>query len=284
MIKYVIYFPFYITPRFLKRGISWFITFVWFYLIKNRKKLMMKQLKSSFPDKDQAWYNKVIFESFYNLILTVYEYSYFVYNPKKVLKYCELRNTHRLDEALAEGKGAYIMAFHAGNGELALSRTCLAGYKLNLIAKRIGVPLLDKLIFDSRELSGLKHIAPKNSLDKIMEAMNKNEIVVFVQDQFTYPPRGIPSTFINQPAYTNSSLALFVQKRGHKVFPANVYRENDVNIVDFQEPISFDEGMTISEFTQKCNDWMTDRVAERPAMWMWIHARWKRQPSLTPKN
>lgn len=278
MMKYIIYFPFYICPRFLKRFLSWLITMLWFYVIRNRKQLMMNQLKASFPDKDQKWYDKVVFDSFYNLMLVIFEYSYFVYSPKKVLKYCELKNTHFIDQVLAENKGAYIMAFHSGNGELALFRTCLEGYKLNLIAKRIGVKLLDQLIFDSRELSGLKHIAPKKSLTPILDALNKNEIVVFVQDQFTYPPRGIAGSFINQPAYTNSSLALFVQKRGCKVIPANVYREGDKNIVDFHPPISFEKNMTISDFTQKCNDWMTARVTERPSMWMWIHARWKQQP------
>lgn len=239
---------------------------------------MMSQLKTSFPNKSGKWYDKVVFESFYNLILVIFEYSYFVYSPKKVLKYCKLKNTEHLDRALAENQGVYIMAFHSGNGELALFRTCLEGYKLNLIAKRIGVKLLDQLIFDSRELSGLKHIAPKKSLSPILEALNKNECVVFVQDQFTYPPRGIESTFINQPAYTNSSLALFAQKRGRKVIPANVYREGDRNIVDFHPPLIFEEGMAVAQFTQKCNDWMTARVNERPSMWMWIHARWKMQP------
>lgn len=281
MLKYIVYLPFFLCPRPLKRFISWFITLIWFYLIQNRKKLMMTQLKTSFPGKSQKWYNKVIFDSFYNLILVIFEYSYFVYSKKKVLQYCVLKNTHRIDEVLANGEGAYIMAFHSGNGEIALFRTVLEGYKLNLIAKRIGIKFLDQLIFDSRELSGLKHIAPKNSLDQILSAMIKNEVVVFVQDQFTYPPKGIPSTFINQPAYTNSSMGLFVQKRVKKVIPANVYRENDKTVVDFGEPIVFEEGMSIPEYIQKCNDWMTEKITERPEMWMWIHNRWKKQPKIT---
>lgn len=240
---------------------------------------MLKQIKSSYPGKEDAWYNEVIYESFYNLILTVLEYSYFVYAPQRVKKHAILKNQHYLDEVLKEGQGAYIMAFHMGNGEIALFRTCLAGYKLNLIAKRIGVKFLDQLIFETRELSGLKHIPPKNALEPILEVMNQNEVVVFVQDQFTYPPRGIPGTFIHQPAYTNPSLAIFAQKRGRKVIPANVYRgENDKTIIDFHPPLVFEEGMDVPTYVQKCNDWMTARVDERPSMWMWIHARWKRQP------
>lgn len=279
MLKYIVYFPFFICPRFLKRFFSRLITYTWFYVLKNRKNLMMKQLKASYPGKDQAWYNKVIFQSFYNLMLTIFEYSYFVFSKKRVLKHAILKNTHHLDNALKAGEGTYIMAFHMGNGEMALFRTCLEGYKLNLIAKRIGIKFLDSLIFESRELSGLHHIPPKNALDPIFEVMNRNEIVVFVQDQFTYPPRGIPSTFIHQPAFTNPSLAIFAQKRGRRVIPANVYRdENDKTVVDFHPPLEFDEGMDVPAYVQKCNDWMTARVDERPEMWMWIHARWKRQP------
>ncbi len=280
MIKYIFYFPFYICPRPLKRFISWLITFFWFYIIRNRKALMMGQLKASYPGKSQKWYNRVICISFYNLIMTIFEYSYFVFSPKKVKKYCHLKNTHYLDEELKKNEGVYIMAFHVGNGEIALFRTCLEGYKLNLIAKRISSPLIHKLIFETRELSGLKHIAPKNSLDEILQAMNRNEVVVFVQDQFTYPPRGIASSFIHQPAYTNSSLATFVQKKGRKVIPANVYRDkNDDVIVDFNPPLEFEQGMSVSDYTQKCNDWMTSKVDERPEMWMWIHDRWKKKPA-----
>ncbi len=241
--------------------------------------MMMKQLKASYPNKSKKWYDQVLFTSFNNLMMTIFEYSYFVFSPRKVKKYCHLKNQKYLDDELKKGEGLYIMAFHMGNGEIALFRTCLEGYKLNLIAKLISNPIIQQLIFKTRELSGLKHIAPKNSLDEILKAMNKNEVVVFVQDQYTGPPRGLPTTFIHQPAYTNCSLATFVQKKGRRVIPANVYRENDRVIVDFHPPIIFEEGMTVQSYTQKCNDWMTARVDERPEMWMWIHARWKKQPA-----
>jgi Kdo2-lipid IVA lauroyltransferase/acyltransferase len=280
MLKYIFYFPFFICPRFLKQGLSKGITYFWFYIWPVRYKLMLRQIKNSYPDKSQSWYDEKLFISFYNLMLTIFEYSYFVFSPKKVLKYCELKNTHFLDEELKNNKGLYIMAFHVGNGEIALFRTAMAGYKLNLIAKYISSPLIHKLIFETRELCGLKHIAPKNSLDKILEAMNNNESIVFVQDQFTYPPRGIASTFLHQSAFTNSSIATFVQKRNRRIVPANVYREGpqDKVIVEFQEPIVYEETDDTTSFVQKCNDWMTKQVDRRPDMWMWIHDRFKRQP------
>lgn len=276
-------FLFYIWPRPIQKLFAYILALFWFYILRMRVSLAKTQIKNVFPNMSKRDVSKTVFGSFYNLILILFEYSYFPFSTKKVFKYTELRNKEVYENLIAAGKPIFFMTGHMANGEMIVFRLCAEGVKLNLIGKRVGQKFIDSLLFEVRELSGLKHIPPKNGSIGIMEAVRKKEPVIFVHDQFRHPPRGVASDFLGLPTYTNSALAFFALKTDAAVIPVNMFRENGRIVADFSQPVPFEkkydsEEKNIIHMTQVYNDVLEKYIRERPEGWMWVHKRWK-QPN-----
>ncbi len=272
---------FYIWPRPIKKIFAYLLSLFWFYILRLRVKLAKNQISRVFPDLSSKEVSKIAFKSFYNLIMIIFEYSYFPFSKKNIIKYTKLKNREVFEQVLKDGKPLFFMTGHLANGELILFRMCLEGVKLNLIGKRVGVKFIDSLLFEIRELSGLKHIPPKNGAHGIMEAAEKKEPVVFVHDQFRHPPRGLKTTFLGLETYTNSALAFFALKAGAEVVPVDMYREDDQVVVEFLPSIPFEhkyktEEENILHMTQVYNDALEQCIIKRPHGWMWVHNRWKK--------
>lgn len=273
--------PFYILPRPLKKVCSYLIASFWFHILKLRVKETKARVLKVFPDKSEKEINKIVFHSFYNLILLIFEYSYFAWAPKKVLKYTELIDFHHFVNEAKKDKPVFLTAGHSGNGEIILYRMGLEGYNFNLIGKRVGTPWLDNLLFEIREASGLKHIPPKHGGVGIVAAAKNREPILFVQDQFMHPPKGIKSTFLGLETYTNPALARFTARLDATVITVETYRENGITKAHFQPPVPYvnkfdgDEEANMKYMTQVYNGELERFITKRPEQWMWIHRRWK---------
>ncbi len=281
LIHKVVLFPFFILPRPLKRLMVYLWTCFWFYILRLRVKETTRQVQKVFPKISKKEARKIVFDSFYNLILVIFEYSYQAFNKKHLYKHTEVRNSQKLDEALKGERPVFLFTGHLANGEIILSRVCYEGYQLHLIAKRVGNAFLDSFLFDLREVAGLIHIPPAQALTQIIEAMKKRAPLIFIHDQFRHPPKGVESTFLGLPTYTNPSLASFALKNNALVMPVNMFRENDKTVVDFEDEIPFEKKYetdkeNIAHMTQVYNDWLETKISKRPGEWMWVHRRWKK--------
>jgi len=273
--------PFYILPRPLKKFLSYTLTFIWFHILRLRVKETRDRVLKVFPSKTKSEVDKIVFRSFYNLILLVFEYSYFAWAPKKVLKYTELIDAHIFTDEAKKDKPLFLTTSHSGNGEMILFRMGLEGYPFNLIGKRVGTPWLDDLLFEIREASGLKHIPPKHGGAGIVRASKNREPTVFIQDQFMYPPKGIESTFLGLETFTNPALANFAERLGATVVPVEIYREDGITKGKFHPVIPFEHKFETKEentkhMTQVYNGVIEKFIGKRPEQWMWIHRRWKK--------
>jgi KDO2-lipid IV(A) lauroyltransferase len=253
---------------------------LWFYVIRFRIKETKARVKRALPNKTDKEVNQIAFDSIYNLILTFFELSYRAFDKRHIYKYTEVKNIDFLKKCLEGDRPVFLFTGHLANGEIILSRVCYEGVELHLIAKRVKNLFLDSLLFEAREVSGLKHIPPKNALSEIIECMRKKAPLVFLHDQYMRPPKGVKTTFLDLPVFTNPSVAKFALKNNAMVLPVNLYRENSKTVVEFEEEIpleknheSFEENVV--HMTQVYNDWLSEKVKKRPSEWMWVHRRFK---------
>jgi len=273
--------PFYIIPRPLKKGLSFVLAFFWFYILKLRVKETRNRVLKVFPEKTDKEVNAIVFNSFYNLMLLAFEYSYFAWAPKKVLKYTELIDVHYFTDEAKKDKPLFFTTSHSGNGEMILYRMGLEGFHFNLIGKRVGTPWIDNLLFEIRESSGLKHIPPKHGGAGIIRASKNREPTVFIQDQFMHPPKGVETTFLGLPTYTNPALAKFSKRVDATVVPVEIFRESGITKAKFHPAVPYqnkftDEDENIRHMTQVYNGVLEQFITKRPEQWMWIHRRWKK--------
>ena len=280
----LIFFPLFILPRPLKKAVSYLWTCILMCTVKHEVSETKNRIRKAFPNKSEKEVNRIAFASIYNLILTLFELSYRVFGKKYIYKYTKVKNFDYLKECLNENRPVFLLSGHLSNFEIALSRLSYDIIKSCLIAKRIKNSFLDAILFESREISGLVHIPPKNALSDIRRCLKEKAPIFFAQDQHTNPPIGLKTTFLDLPAYTNSSLAKLALRNNALVIPFNIYREDNCIVIEIEKEIPFEKKFTtlkenVAHMTQVYNDWLSEKVTAKPCEWMWIYRRFKNPQS-----
>jgi KDO2-lipid IV(A) lauroyltransferase len=131
-----------------------------------------------------------------------------------------------------------------------------------------------------RRKHGTRFISPEKSSFEILRALRRNEIVIFVLDQFMGPPIGVRTRFFGKETGTAAGCALMAGRTGAPLIPCCTYRRSDGrHVAFFEAPIPFlDDGLrekNIAVMTQIYTDKIESYVRLYPGQWMWIHRRWK---------
>ena len=254
---------------------------LWFDIFRIRRQVVIDNISRVFPEMTEK--NKVVLGrwSLRNMGRNLIEYCYLPFMSKSLVeRFFRFEGEHYVQEALSQGKGVCFLTLHLGSGDLACSALSVKGYPVHLISKIFKVKWLNDLWFGMREKVGTKFIAPRNSSYHILKALKKNEIVIFVMDQFTGPPIGVRTKFFGYETGTGFGLALMAQRSGAPVIPIYTIRQLDgTHVIRIQPPIPFedsdDRDESLAQMTQVYNDYLEKFVLECPEQWMWVHKRWK---------
>lgn len=272
----------------LPRRVLWwwgvFLGWLWWDVFRFRRFTLYRNITIVFPNlpkeerirlirQSLSWLGFVFFETL--LIPAIDE--------KWLKKWVVVEGDHHLRQALDQGKGAFLLSLHLGNGDMAATALPMLGWPLHLITKRFKVKWANDFWFGMREAKGTKLIEPhgSNNAFQILKAIKANEVVVFVIDQFMGRPYGIPTTFFGRPTATAYGLSLFAMKTGAPVVPVWNYHDDDLRIhIAFGEPVEFehfsdDKDLQMKGMTQKYNSVLEKLILAHPDQWMWVHRRWK---------
>ena len=277
-----ILFVFHSLPNFIKDSVARLIGFLWFDLLRIRRKTAIENVKKAYPKLSDSEATAMARKSLYHMGKTVTEFFSLPFLKRDDFdEIFEFQGLEKVEKALSENKCVFLWSAHIGNGDLgvsALSQKCL---KIHLISKIFKTKWMNDLWFSSRRKHGTKFIAPKKSSYEILKALKAKEIVIFVLDQYTGPPNGIEAQFFGHPAGTAFGPALFAQRSKSPVLLIYTYRSGPKkHVITCSDPIPFEEkenkDKTLLHMTQVYNDKIEEAVRAHPEQWMWIHRRWKR--------
>lgn len=198
----------------------------------------------------------------------------------------DVEGVDHLLKVAAGNKGVLIVTGHFGNWEFApiggiLNFKAYQG-QFHFIRRTLQFKTLERILFRRYYQAGLKVIPKKNSLPRVVEALEHNHAVVFVLDQHASLVNrdGIAVEFFGKKAGTYRSLASIARYTGVPVIPAASYRKpNGRHVLAFHEPIYWTEEATTQEAlyrnTLKYNQALEQIILAHPEQWMWLHRRWK---------
>jgi len=189
-----------------------------------------------------------------------------------------------LDAALERGKGVLILTGHFGSWEVAT----VAGIsqfedyrgRFHFIRRPLKPRWFNDLVMRRFHKAGFGTLEKSDSLDAILELLERNHLVVSIFDQFAIRKAGVPSEFFGHPAHTFKSLAVLAQFTGAPVVPASSWREPDgSHVLLFEEPVELvTEGPTreiVARNTRRFNVALERIILRHPEQWIWMHKRWK---------
>ncbi len=268
-------------PMSVQMAIGDFLGIIWFDIFRIRRGVALENLRNCFPDWSEKKRVTTARKSICHLGRAFVE---FLRLPAAELEdyadHFEVQGLDNIRNAQKQGKGAFLLVSHIGNGDWATVAFALNGIRLSSITKEFKWRALNDFWFQIRRRFGLDLIPDRKSSLTILKKLKQNEIIGFVLDQFLGPPIGIKTKFFGRETGTPMGLAVLVERSRAPVIPALTYRLADGRTaVVFEPEIPFvdtgDKERNIQVNTQRYCDKIEEWVRKHPEQWMWVHRRWK---------
>lgn len=203
----------------------------------------------------------------------------------EVMSRLDVIGREHVDRAMARGKGAIFVTGHLGNWEvIGLAHGWTFG-PIAVVARPLDNPALDRRLCAFRAMSGNRVVYKTDALREVMRALHAGGGVAFLIDQNVQEKDGIFVDFFGRPAATTTVAAALAVKTGCALVPARAMIGPDGRYrAVYDPPIEWtpsgDKQADIARITQALTRVIEGWIREHPEQWLWIHRRWKTQPSV----
>jgi Kdo2-lipid IVA lauroyltransferase/acyltransferase len=254
------------------------IYLVVYYVIGYRKKIAMKNLEITFPEKSDAERVKIAKAFYHNLVDSFIETIKLVSASRSFLEKRITANWEVLEPLFKTGKSCQLHLGHTFNWEwghhVLSSHT---KYQVLVVYMPLSNAVIEKLMYHLRVRHGNKFIAAGN-MSKSMETFKDTQYLLgLVADQspgnlnnaYWMNFFGRPTGFVSGPekgARKGNLPVLFTSI----VKPKRGYYHAFLELA-CEDPCALKEG----ELTLRYARYMEKVIRSNPEMWVWSHRRWK---------
>jgi KDO2-lipid IV(A) lauroyltransferase len=259
-----------------------------FLLSGYRKKVVLENLRNSFPEKNQDEINALCKAYFsYLCDLTLETLKTMRMTEQEARERCVYRNADWIDKMHEEKKSFIIVMGHYGNWEWAgPSFTLGSKYQLLVIYRPLTNPYFEKMLTKTRTKFGTR-ITPVNQTLREMVANRKNiTATAFIADQAAANANSYWTTFLHQDTSVFNGPEKIAVKFDYPVVYMKIQRvkrgfyELTPELL-FNNPASTAEGEILETFTKRLEK---DIIAD-PVTWLWSHRRWKhKRPQVSARE
>jgi KDO2-lipid IV(A) lauroyltransferase len=269
-----------ILPDFLARWLGTAIGYFVYLIDRRHRRLAIRQLQAAFPLRTKPECRRIAratFVHFGQLLIAVLRFSTF--SPERMRSRIEFEGDERVRAALGAGKGAIIVTGHFGYWELGGLAHPLVLPPFWVLARPLDNPLLHDLLERIRCRTGNHVIYKQGALRRVLRALEQNECVAILIDQYAQGPEAVPVEFFGRPAPTTAALATLALRTGAPLLPAVALplpggRYRMVYEAAVETPPA-DSPDPVRELTQRCTDVLEMYVRRYPHLWLWMHRRWR---------
>lgn len=191
----------------------------------------------------------------------------------------ELVNGERLAQIARDREPVVFISGHFSSFEIMPAAIIHAGVTCQVTYRATNNPYVDARIRKSRWRYGVRLFAPKggDGARELLEALGRGESVALMNDQKFNG--GVASPLFGVLAHTAPGPSRLALRFGTVLQPMSVQRKEKARFrVVVHEPIRLestgDRTADIEAGVRRVNEFIEERVRERPQEWFWIHKRW----------
>lgn len=179
--------------------------------------------------------------------------------------------------AAAKGKGVIFFASHLGNWELMAAQGALSGIPLTMVTRHLKPEWLHARMEAARLSTGVRCAFQPRTMPAVLKSLRRGDAVVFVMDQYSAPPAGIPVPFFGVTVDTLGAVAALAARTGAPLVPVVGRRDADGVVRVILEPeldlggLLDDPARATEALAAKVEAW----IRKNPAQWLWAHRRFK---------
>lgn len=261
---------------FLSNGMYVFL----YHITGYRKKVVITNLKNSFPEKTEDEINAIC-KQYYSYLCDLFleTFKTLTISKKSMLKHCYFHpEAQKLFDRLAdENKSVILVLGHLGNWEWAGNTFSLCcRHQLYVIYHPLRNKQFDGLMYKMRSHFGTKLIAKKDTFRTMLAQKGELNATAFIADQTPFPDNAYWVRFLNQDTPVFKGTEIIAKKINYPIVYVNVnrikrgYYELNAEMLCEKPAATADEEITLMHTRRLEQD-----IIARPETWLWSHKRWK---------
>lgn len=277
---YCVFIPWGHMPLALIYLVSDFFYFIIRFIIPYRKKVILENIKNSFPEKSEKE-QKQIAKKFYRFFANLFAESIknLFISEKNLRKRIVVRNPEIMDDLYKEGRSVLFLSSHFNNWEFLITAQSLL---FDFQAIGIGTPLSNKFwdakINARRERFGMKVVNAKNYKEVITNYKDKPTATLILGDQNPGKNENCYWTkFLNQETAFFFGAEVLANEFDMPVIYASIQRLSRGKYELVLELISkTPREETYGAITSNYISILEKDIISNPEYWLWSHKRWKK--------
>jgi KDO2-lipid IV(A) lauroyltransferase len=250
------------------------------------RRIALTNLAAAFPARSAAERRVVARATFAHFGRLLLELIKFGMLSETQMRACiDVEGDDRVRQAYQQGRGVLYFTGHFGYWEMQAIAHPLHSPPVSVLARRLDNPYLHEMLERIRTRTGNGVIYRQGAIRKVMRELAANRGVALLIDQHLHSSDAVYVDFFNRPAATTSALAALAIRTGAPVIPVFALPMPGGRYRFIYErpvpPPKEESADAVREFTQRCTDVLEMYVRRDPALWLWMHRRWRdRDPRL----
>lgn len=246
-----------------------------------RKKVVVKNLKNSFPDKSEKEIHDLARKYYRYLCDLILEtLKTLTMSEKQALSHCVFQNKPWLTKLCDEHKSIIIVMGHYGNWEWAgPSFTLSTGFQLVVIYKPLTNPWFEKMLVAMRTKFGTRITPLEKTLRDMVANQNTLTATAFIADQSIVSKSAFYwTTFLHQDTAVFTGPEKLAKRFNYPVVFMNMTRIRRGYYTIIPELLFENPGQTgDNEISETFIKRLEKQINSDPVPWLWSHKRWKKK-------
>ena len=248
--------------------------------------IAVDNLRRAFPEWDEARARRTAHGVYAHFGQTLLDILWLSERPREDwLALIVEEGREHADAARAKGRGIVFATAHLGNWELYGVVYGWLVQKLGVIARPLDNPELDRRLCAFRTRSGNTVIYKQRALVQVLRILKDQGAVAILVDQNVQEQDGIFVDFFGRKAATTTVAAALAVKTGAALVAAHCEATPDGRYRLVYGPLlewtsSGNRQQDVADLTQRLTTTIEGWIRRVPEQWLWMHRRWKTQPSL----
>jgi KDO2-lipid IV(A) lauroyltransferase len=201
-------------------------------------------------------------------------------DPALLARGCELDGLEHLRAAMADGRGAVLLATHMGNMALPLIKLVEAGWPVTVVYRRARM-MSANFLQAGLERYGIQGIPANNGIQaygQILSALKQGRVVLVMLDQGSSVARGVMQNFLGKSMPMPAGPAQLIRVSRAPVLPLVMTQARPLWRYAIEPPVYFGSGPMESDVALLSQ--MTEQqILRAPQFWSWHHRRWAQLPA-----
>jgi len=268
-----------LTPRFLQDAFFCSLAWLWFYVDKKHRFIVLANLRHCFPEKSQEELLKIAKATYRNF---AYFATDFLRNQnatkESLLEKVEFENWEFLQEAVALGNGVIVQTAHYGNWELFSLAVAAQTGGVSIVGRELESSGVNALLSRHRQQFDIELISKYNGAKPMLQAIRRKRLLGVLIDQSVTKSEGVKCKFFGRDVTHSTALSIFSAKTKAVIVPAFIYRKNrDKCVIRFYKMFAANGNSEeeILRVTQLQSDHTEEIIRFKPDEYFWFHKRFK---------